>query len=149
MLGSVGHRAFQVTLASKPGVWERAWGALSQVVISMKEAEMGNSPTGGPVKTRRCRTEVFILVSGRMSHLPLPTWPPQEGLRLPLHSRIKLMGQRSARAVGVLTFCPKDKCPQNCLPETSVYGECVFVLSPLASFCAPFSLRLNKEYLNS
>ena len=86
-----------------------------------------------------------------MSHLPLPTLPPQEGLRLPLHSGIKLMGQRSARVVGVLTFCTKDKCPQNCPPppETSVYGEYVFVLSPLTSFCAPFSIRLNKEYLNS
>lgn len=76
MLGSVGHRAFQVTLAPKPGVWEIAWGALSQVVMSMKEAEMGNSLTGAPVKTRRCRTEVFILISGRMSHLPTPHKAP-------------------------------------------------------------------------
>ena len=37
----------------------------------------------------------------------------------------------------------------NFVPETSVYRECIFVLSPLASFCTPFSLRLNKEYLNS
>ena len=85
VLGSVGLRAFQVILAPGPGIWEIAWGVLSQVVTSMKEAEMGNSPTGGPVKTRRCRTEVFML-SGQMSHLSLPTLPPQEGLRLLLHS---------------------------------------------------------------
>lgn len=136
VLGSVGLRAFQVTLARKPGIWETAWGVLSQVVTSMKAVEMGNSPTGGPVKTRRCRTEVFML-SGQMSHLPLPTLPPQEGFRLPPHSGIKLMGQRSARAVGVLTLCTKDKCPQNCAPYKP---QCTGSMSLSSPHSPPFAL---------
>lgn len=137
VLGSVGLRAFHVTLAPKPGIWETAWGVLSQVLTSMKAVEMRNSPTGGPVKTRRCRTEVFML-SGQMSHLPLPTLPPQEGLRLPLHSGIKLMGQRSARVVGVLTFCTKDKCPQNCAPLQK--PQCTGSMSLSSPHSPPFAL---------
>lgn len=78
-----------------------------------------------------------------MSHRALSRWP-QAGLWLPAH-RIQLMDLGSAGAVGVLTFCTKDKCPQKCLSETSEYMRIISASSPHSPPSCTLSLKLNQE----